>query len=1026
MKLKNRVKDLFAEFGEIVDEEPKKRTKDAKVEKDEKAKKIEKSEENIENKKTSSESGSDSEKCDNESGSEGEDIIEFAHIESIPCALSCRHEVALPSKTATVTLEKPVHAPYKEFPFTLDDFQRQAILCIDNNESVLVSAHTSSGKTVVAEYAIAKCLQNHQRVIYTSPIKALSNQKYRDLQMEFRDVGLQTGDVTLDPHASCIVMTTEILRSMLYRGSEVIREVAWVIFDEIHYMRDKERGVVWEEAIIMLPDTVHFVFLSATIPNANEFASWVSITHSQNVHIIYTDFRPVPLNHYVYGSNSGSLYLVVDQNGTIKDSNIEKFSGSESSRGETQKRETQNDVKRLTRYLYEKSYSPVIFFSFSKKECEFFATLISTFNFNSNEEISAVNLIFDNAISALPEEDRSLPQIQGAHALLCKGIGIHHSGLLPILKEVTELIFSQGLIKFLFATETFAMGLNMPARTVVFTSYTKYDGSENRELTAGEYVQMSGRAGRRGIDQVGTCIILGDDTINRQIISKIMGGIPSELTSAFRLTYNMILNLMRIEGLDPEYMMKRSFHQYQLSHKIPEIIQKINHLKQKSSLLESGLADGSRKETKKIEKYCINKQRKKQIFDYLKPILTKEGSLIPFLQPGRIVKVKTNIGSKKTDFGFGCIISRASKDLGSKGSNLAGRTYKTCDVLVNCDIGQTFDEHIQYKPQTGKKKTPKIIPVDISLLYRLSSVRIVLPSVLQPKNYLEVMENIENVKKKFDGVLPMLEPKDLKITDPEAQKMFEEYLEIKEKLKSSIVKSKLKSKNIETEKVVDSYFKKLKITEKIRTLKSELKEVRAIVKLDDLRARKDVLKILGYIDVSGDVTMKGRVACEISTADELVISELIFNGFFTDLDEVSICAALSCLLYQEKSNADIDSLSEANMKIYKIIRSTAERIARVSKKCGLNVDVETYVASFKSDLMNTFSWWAKGSRFETICSQTQVFEGTIIRCLRRCDELIKELIQAAKCVGSIELEQKLKSANQKIKRNIAFSSSLYI
>lgn len=178
-----------------------------------------------------------------------------------------------------------------------------------------MSAHTSAGKTVVAEYAIAMSLRDGQRVIYTSPIKALSNQKFRELQAEFGDVGLMTGDVTINPSASCLVMTTEILRSMLYRGSEVMREVGWVVFDEIHYMRDKERGVVWEETIILLPDNVHFVFLSATIPNALQFAKWICQLHSQPCHVVYTDYRPTPLQHYLYPGGGDGLHLVVDAKG---------------------------------------------------------------------------------------------------------------------------------------------------------------------------------------------------------------------------------------------------------------------------------------------------------------------------------------------------------------------------------------------------------------------------------------------------------------------------------------------------------------------------------------------------------------------------------------------------------------------------------------------------------------------------------------------------------------------------------------
>lgn len=235
---------------------------------------------------------------------------------------SCTHEVAAHPDQEYIPLQPFTGVPAKQYPFVLDPFQKQAILCIDNSQSVLVSAHTSAGKTVVAEYAIAKSLAAKQRVIYTTPIKALSNQKFREFTDEFEDVGLVTGDVTINPSASCLIMTTEILRNMLYRGSEIMREVGWVIFDEIHYMRDKERGVVWEETLILLPDNVRYVFLSATIPNARQFAEWVCHLHKQPCHVVYTDYRPTPLQHYIFPAGGDGIHLIVDEKGQFKEENF--------------------------------------------------------------------------------------------------------------------------------------------------------------------------------------------------------------------------------------------------------------------------------------------------------------------------------------------------------------------------------------------------------------------------------------------------------------------------------------------------------------------------------------------------------------------------------------------------------------------------------------------------------------------------------------------------------------------------------
>jgi ATP-dependent RNA helicase DOB1 len=496
-----------------------------------------------------------------------------------------RHQVALPPDYDYVPISE--HRPPKEaaktWPFTLDPFQQVSVASIQRNESVLVSAHTSAGKTVVAEYAIAQCLKNNQRVIYTSPIKALSNQKYREFLAEFGDVGLMTGDVTINPTATCLVMTTEILRSMLYRGSEIMREVAWVVFDEVHYLRDKSRGVVWEETIILLPDKVRYVFLSATIPNAMQFAEWITKTHSQPCHVVYTDFRPTPLQHYFHPAGAEGIHLVVDEKGVFREENFQKAMTSISEKagsdpadfmakrkGKGKDKRTNKggnkegtDIYKIVKMIMVKSFNPVIVFSFSKRECENYALSMSQLAFNDDSEKAMVSKVFNNAIEMLSEEDQALPQIQHILPLLRRGIGVHHSGLLPILKETIEILFQEGLIKVLFATETFSIGLNMPAKTVVFTSVRKFDGVSQRWVTPSEFIQMSGRAGRRGLDERGIVIMMIDQQMEPAVAKEIVRGQQDNLNSAFHLGYNMVLNLMRVEGISPEFMLEHCFFQFQ-------------------------------------------------------------------------------------------------------------------------------------------------------------------------------------------------------------------------------------------------------------------------------------------------------------------------------------------------------------------------------------------------------------------------------------------------------------------------------
>lgn len=526
----------------------------------------------------------------------------------------------------------------REWPFELDTFQKEAVYHLENGDSVFVAAHTSAGKTVVAEYAIALAAKHMTKAIYTSPIKALSNQKFRDFREVFDEVGILTGDVQIAPESSCLIMTTEILRSMLYRGADIIRDVEFVIFDEVHYVNDLERGVVWEEVIIMLPEHVTLILLSATVPNTYEFASWVGRTKRKDIYVISTPKRPVPLEHYLWADKG--IHKIVDPEKKFiekgwKDANdilsgrnklkepppTEQPSrggrnqrgerggnhrggpqrGGGQSRGGGQQRgrggpprasHTPGHMGRggkpggritaaqdktlwvhLVQFLKKDSLLPACIFVFSKKRCEKNADALSNQDFCTATEKSTIHMIIEKSLARLKPEDRVLPQIVRLRDLLGRGIAVHHGGLLPIVKEIVEMLFAQTLVKVLFATETFAMGLNLPTRTVVFSGYRKHDGHAFRNLLPGEYTQMAGRAGRRGLDTVGSVIIVapgGGEAPPVTELRQMILGEPSKLRSQFRLTYNMILNLLRVEALKIEEMIKRSFSEHATQQLLPE------------------------------------------------------------------------------------------------------------------------------------------------------------------------------------------------------------------------------------------------------------------------------------------------------------------------------------------------------------------------------------------------------------------------------------------------------------------------
>lgn len=527
----------------------------------------------------------------------------------------------------------------REWPFELDTFQKEAIYHIENGDSVFVAAHTSAGKTVVAEYAIALATKHMTKAIYTSPIKALSNQKFRDFRQTFDEVGILTGDVQINPEASCLIMTTEILRSMLYRGADLIRDVEFVIFDEVHYVNDMERGVVWEEVIIMLPDHVSLILLSATVPNTYEFASWVGRTKKKDIYVISTPKRPVPLEHYLWANKN--IHKIVDSERKFIEKGWKEASnaaqrrdqpqtaapaaanargsgnqrgggrGGNNQRGGPNQRggrganngqrgrggpprashnpghmgrggrtggfssaaQDKNLWVHLVQFLKKSTLLPACIFVFSKKRCEENADALTNQDFTTAQEKSHVHMIVEKSLARLKPEDRLLPQIIRMRELLSRGIAVHHGGLLPIVKEVVEILFAQTLVKVLFATETFAMGLNLPTRTVVFSGYRKHDGHSFRDLLPGEYTQMAGRAGRRGLDTVGSVIIVppgGGDVPPVVDLQKMILGEPQKLRSQFRLTYNMILNLLRVEALKIEEMIKRSFSEHATQQLLPE------------------------------------------------------------------------------------------------------------------------------------------------------------------------------------------------------------------------------------------------------------------------------------------------------------------------------------------------------------------------------------------------------------------------------------------------------------------------
>lgn len=954
-----------------------------------------------------------------------------------------RHQVALPPNYDY----KPIgeHKRVNEartYPFVLDPFQDTAISCIDRGESVLVSAHTSAGKTVVAEYAIAQSLRDKQRVIYTSPIKALSNQKYRELLAEFGDVGLMTGDITINPDAGCLVMTTEILRSMLYRGSEVMREVAWVIFDEVHYMRDKERGVVWEETIILLPDKVRYVFLSATIPNAMEFAEWICKIHSQPCHIVYTNFRPTPLQHYLFPSHGDGIYLVVDEKGTFREENFQKAMASISNqvgddpnsissrgkkgqtfKGGAAKGDSKGDIYKIVKMIWKKKYNPVIVFSFSKRDCEELALKMSKLDFNSEEEKDALTKIFNNAIALLPETDRELPQIKHILPLLRRGIGIHHSGLLPILKEVIEILFQEGFLKVLFATETFSIGLNMPAKTVVFTSVRKWDGQQFRWVSGGEYIQMSGRAGRRGLDDRGIVIMMIDEKMEPQVAKGMVKGQADRLDSAFHLGYNMILNLMRVEGISPEFMLENSFYQFQNVVSVPIMEKKLIELGNEAASIHI-------EDEENVKDYYELRQKLDSYNEDVRHIITHPANILSFLQPGRLIEV---IIDGKENYGWGAVVDFA-KRVNRRNPSVEYTDHESyiVNVVVNSmyidapinllkPFNPVFPEGIRAAKE-GEKSMSVIIPITLESIRSVGNLRLFMPKDIRASGQAAVVgKSLNEVKRRFPDGIPLIDPvKNMKIDDDDFKKLLRKIKVLEDKLFSNPLHNSVKLSEL-----YNNYSKKHAIENDMKQLRHKISESQSVIQLDDLRRRKRVLRRLGFCTPNDIIELKGRVACEISSGDELLLTELIFNGNFNELKPEQAAALLSCFAFQERCKESPRLKPELSEPL-KNLRELASKIAKIMKDSKIEIVEKDYVESFRHELMEVVYEWCRGATFTQICKMTDVYEGSLIRMFKRLEELVKELIEVANTIGNAALKDKMEAVLKLIHRDIVSAGSLYL
>lgn len=462
--------------------------------------------------------------------------------------------------------------------YRLDPFQKEAIAYLEQNLSVLVAAPTGVGKTLIADWLVETLVKAGREVVYTAPIKALSNQKFREFKSLLGEdsVGIVTGDVVINPEAPLRIMTTEIFRNMLHEDAERLRNVSYVIFDEIHYLSDEDRGTIWEESLIFLPEAMRFLGLSATIPNAEELAEWIGTISGQEVKVVRQSNRVVPLEHYLFTAGVGPGTL--DQMAQAAEKWQEEHPGA---KGPTA---THLD---LLAFVQRQRQLPCLYFVFSRRQCEVKAAeLAQRSSFVSPQVSREIEERFDSAIGRY--DIGKLGMVRELRRCLTRGIGFHHAGLLPVLKELVEVLFQEKYISVLYCTETFSVGLNMPVKTVCFDSGMKYSSQGFRTMTTMEYFQMAGRAGRRGIDLRGYVYTLVDlARFRKEDFPRVDERAVEPLRSQFAVSYNSVLNMLlnypeeEIEGL-----LGRSFASFQGRAKAKSLDAELKRLKETRDAVE--------------------------------------------------------------------------------------------------------------------------------------------------------------------------------------------------------------------------------------------------------------------------------------------------------------------------------------------------------------------------------------------------------------------------------------------------------
>ena len=822
------------------------------------------------------------------------------------------------------------------YQFELDTFQLQAFDHIDAGESVLVAAPTGSGKTVVAEYAIGLARKLGKRAFYTAPIKALSNQKFHELTLLHgpQQVGLMTGDNSINPQAPIIVMTTEVLRNMIYARSSGIDNLGVVVLDEVHFLQDAYRGPVWEEVIIHLEPTVQLVCLSATVSNADELCEWLTTVRGPTIPIVETK-RPVELfNHYVVGDKTTSKVRVFDtlvggkpneqvskiENSSAPRSKKQHSYGSRGRPGMATTRFYAPNRSDVVLQLREDDLLPAIYFIFSRNQCDEAAhsCLKQGISFTTKQERATIAEILDSHVEAFTDDDLAALQYSRFLAQLEAGIGVHHAGLVPSFKEAVEECFAKGLVKIVFATETLAVGINMPARAVVLDKLTKYNGETHQLLKPSDFSQLTGRAGRRGLDTVGHALTLWNPFVTFEQVAALVSSRSFVLNSAFRPTYNMAANLIRTTSkVQARHLLNLSFAQFQSGKDIVEIQARI----QRRSKELVRLQDQAFSTYGDIEEFRAGSTARK-------PLQNSE-DVFSSLRPGDVVLIGETLPNERL-----VVISSANRGSGGKLSLL------TISKGVKTITARDITEHV----------------------YTIG--HIALPTPYQPTNSRFLKETSAKLSRfKINERMLVRSGRNRKVrndhpflNDPDA------------KFKLNAAES------------ADRIAKELAQLEKrVSTSAQSVSK-----KFEDLT---DLLEQWGYVD-DWKLTKKGVRLGRIFHESDLLIAECLSEGVFDDLDQHELASLTSVFVYEDRKREALERIHFPNSKL----DDRWAKIEQISRKLSAQ-EVQYGLLPHRfpdPGFMCTAYDWAHGTSLFDILDEDDVTAGDFVRTMKQLIDLLRQ------------------------------------